>query len=407
MRQSELFTKTLRDAPKDEEAINAKLLIRGGFVDKVMAGVYTLLPLGLRVFKKIEGIIREEITDIGAQELLMPSLHPKANWEKTGRWEAVDDLFRFTSYYTKTDLVLSGTHEEIIAPLAKKFVASYRDLPFAAFQIQNKFRDEKRARSGLLRGREFVMKDLYSFHADEHDLDRYYEIVKDAYARIFERVGIGGETYLTYASGGTFSKYSHEFQTITDAGEDVIYLCPDCRVAVNKEILSEQKTCPNCGRSDLEEKKATEVGNIFKLKTKYSAPFALTYKDKEGKEQEVMMGCYGIGLQRLMAVAVERFHEEKGIIWPVAIAPFAVHLIELQGASGKKIYEDLKKKGVEVLYDDRELSAGEKFADADLIGIPWRAVVSPKTGAKIELKARREEKNELVSLDAMLKILKV
>src|SRR3989344_5110055 len=376
MRQSELFTKTKREAPKDEEALNARLLIRAGFVDKTMAGVYTFLPFGLRVFKKIENIIRKEMEALGGQEILMPALQPKQNWEETGRWANYDTLFKFTSFYSKTDYVLGPTHEEIISPLAKKFLISYRDLPKYVFQIQNKFRDEKRAKSGLLRGREFFMKDLYSFHKDEADLDKYYEKVKTTYQKIFKIVGLGDLTYLTYASGGTFSKYSHEFQTITPAGEDIIYICDKCGIAINKEIISEQNACPVCGNKNLKEEKAIEVGNIFKLKTKYSAPFNLKYKDEKGIENDVIMGCYGMGLNRLIGAIVEIHHNEKGIIWPEVVAPFKAHLMLLNNELGirnkaDKIYESLQKAGVEVLYDDRkEATTGEKFNDADLIGIP-------------------------------------
>lgn len=407
-----LFTKTKREAPKDEESINAQLLIRAGFVDKLIAGVYTFLPLGIRVFKKIENIIREEMVAIGGQEVLMPSLHPKQNWEITGRWETLDSLIRFTSYYSKIDYALGPTHEEIVSPLLKKFIFSYKDLPTAVFQIQNKFRDEKRAKSGLLRGREFFMKDLYSFHTDEKDLDVYYEKASKAYEKVFKRAGLGDLTYMTYASGGSFSKYSHEFQTLSAAGEDTIYICNKCRIAVNKEIIGEQNECPKCGNKNLQEEKAIEVGNIFKLKTKYSQPFGLSYKDRNGKENDVVMGCYGIGLNRLMGTIVEIFHDEKGIIWPEAVAPFQVHLINLSQsgnsqAQSEKIYAGLQKAGVEVLYDDRaDATAGEKFNDSDLIGIPFRAVVSDKTGDKIEVKKRSEKDSKLISEEDFVKILK-
>ncbi|MBI2623358.1 MAG: prolyl-tRNA synthetase [Candidatus Liptonbacteria bacterium] len=405
MLQSQLFTKTRRNAPKDEEALNAQLLARGGFVQKLMAGVYSFLPLGLRVLRKIETIVREEMVGIGGEELSLPVLHPKANWSTTGRWETYDTLFRFTSHYSKNDYVLGPTHEEVIAPLAQQFIFSYQDLPRYVFQIQTKFRDEKRAKSGLLRGREFLMKDLYSFHRDDADLDAYYEKVQAAYARVFARVGLGDDTVLTFASGGSFSKYSHEFQTLIPSGEDTMYLCEKCRVAVNKEIIKEQPTCPSCGGAKLEEKTGAEVGNIFKLKTKYSAPFGLQYKDEKGAMHDVLMGCYGIGISRLMGVVVERFHDEKGILWPASIAPFSVHLLELNGASATGLYSALQKRGVDVLYDETERSAGEKLTDADLLGVPLRAVVSPKTKGKIELKRRDSEKAELVSEEELLKLL--
>ncbi len=419
MHQSKLFTKTKKEAPKDEEAINAQLLIRAGFVDKVMAGVYTFLPLGFRVLKNIENIIREEMIKIGGQEILMPTLQPKENWVKTGRWDSLDVLFKIKGTEEK-EFALGATHEEIITPLARKFVFSYQDLPLYIFQIQNKFRNELRVKSGLLRGREFMMKDLYSFHTDEKDLDAYYEKVKAAYFKIFERCGIKDLTYLTLASGGTFSKYSHEFQTLADSGEDVIYICNKCKLAVNKEIKNETAKCPDCGSKDFKEEKAIEIGNIFKLVTKYSTPFELKYKDEKGKENEVMMGCYGIGLGRLMGAIVEIFHDDKGMIWPEEVAPFKAHLINL-GKSDKtkkfadKVYDSLsseafgeggQKSGIEILYDDREdVSAGEKFADADLIGLPYRLVVSEKTGENIEIKKRSEDGVKLVGEKELIKLL--
>ena len=408
MRQSELFAKTQKQIPKDEEAINAKLLIKAGFIDKTMAGVYTFLPLGWRVFKKIENIIRQEMETLDGQEILMPTLQPKTNWEKTGRWETYDSLFKFTSFYTKTELVLGPTHEEIISPLMAKFISSYKDLPKYVFQIQNKFRDEPRAKSGLLRGREFFMKDLYSFHKNEANLDEYYEKTKKSYEKIFKMFGLDKLTYLTFASGGTFSKYSHEFQTLTPAGEDTIYICDKCKIAVNEEIINEQNACPLCGNKNLRKEKAIETGNIFKLKIKYSQPFGLGYKDEKGDKHDVIMGCYGMGLNRLMGTIVEIFHDEKGIIWPEKAAPFATHLIIIGNnqKNSDKLYQNLQKTEIEVLYDDRkDASAGEKFADADLIGIPYRLVISEKTGKKIEIKKRNETKTRLVSEKELIKLL--
>ena len=421
MRQSALFTKTRREAPKGEEAVNARLLIRAGYVDKVLAGVYSFLPLGFRVFQKIEAIIRESMEEIGGVELLLPALQPKANWELTDRFKTYDALFKFVSYYSKQDFVLGPTHEEIISPLMKRFILSYKDLPRAVFQIQTKFRDEARVKSGLLRGREFVMKDLYSFHADTADLDQYYENVMNAYKKIFDRVGIGEKTHLTFASGGSFSKYSHEFQTLTSAGEDEIYLCKQCAVAINKEIIKDQIVCPECKGGDLKKEKAVEVGNIFKLHTKYSDPFSLTYRSRAGKEQKVYMGCYGIGLNRLIGTIVELSHDTRGIIWPEAVAPFKIHLIRLGDSAtimklGEKVYADFSGESREddrqgsyaaVLYDDRnDASSGEKLIDADLIGIPWRAVLSEKTKGKIELKRRNENETKLVDAKELMRILR-
>ena len=414
MLQSQLFGKTLREPPKDETSANARLLVQAGYIDKLMAGVYSYLPLGLRVIKKIEQIIREEMNAIGGQELLLPALHPRESWEKTGRWETVDDLYKLIDSSGR-DFALGSTHEEIITPLAKRDIFSYRDLPLALYQFQTKFRMELRAKSGLLRGREFLMKDLYSFHADEQDFQSYYEKAKEAYKKIFNRVGLGNETVLTFASGGTFSKYSHEFQTITPAGEDTIHLCENCRVAVNEEIIDEQKTCPECGRarSELKIAKAIEVGNIFPLKTKFSDPFKLTYKDEQGGEKPVIMGCYGIGLGRVMGAIVEAHHDNEGICWPVAVAPYPIHLVRLGDEpeilkEADALYEKINKHGLEVFYDDRHISAGVKLKDADLMGLPLRVIVSVKTMAagKFEYKQRAGDKSALASdINALLKLL--
>jgi len=420
MLQSQLFTKTKREAPKDEESINAQFLIRAGFVDKLMAGVYTYLPLGLRVIKKIENIIREEMNAIGGQEIFMPALQPKENWMATGRWETMDDLYRLKDK-SEREFALGATHEEVVTPLAKKFIDSYKDLPMYLYQFQDKFRMELRSKSGILRGREFIMKDLYSFHTDEKDLDKYYKKAMKAYENVFEKSGLGDKTHITFASGGSFSKYSHEFQTLSEAGEDIIHICQKCGQAINKEIFGEVKVCPNCGGKDFEEAKAIEVGNIFKLGTKYSAPFNLKYKNEKGEEKDVVMGCYGIGLGRVMGTIVEVSHDDKGIIWPESVAPFKAHLISLaQSANSKaqaeKLYKTLsaygrstegrQNSGIEVLYDDRiEVSAGEKFADADLLGIPYRLVISDKTKGKIELKKRAESEAKLVDEEELVRIL--
>ncbi|PIP28204.1 MAG: prolyl-tRNA synthetase [Candidatus Moranbacteria bacterium CG23_combo_of_CG06-09_8_20_14_all_35_22] len=410
MRQSQLFTKTQKNAPKDEVSLNAQLLIRGGFVDKLSAGIYTLLPLGLRVIKKIENIIREEINSIGGQEIFMPSLHPKENWEITNRWKSLDEDMYKTKDSSDKEFVLAPTHEEVIIPLAKKFINSYKDLPFSAYQFQNKFRKEKRAKSGILRGREFIMKDLYSFHLTEEDLNSYYEKVDKAYLKIFERAGIGEKTYKTFASGGTFSKYSHEYQTLTQAGEDVIYICEKCHTAVNKEIIADvENKCPECGEKLSKTEKAVEVGNIFKNKDKYTLPFKVTAKNEKGEDILLLTGCYGIGLQRLMGTIVEVFNDEKGIVWPEAVAPFKVHLISLsQNEEAQKIYDDLEKNNIEVLFDDREISAGEKFADSDLIGIPYRIVISKKSleNGGAEIKKRNEKESRIIKIEDITRKLK-
>jgi len=404
MKLSQLFTKTRRNVSKDEESTNAELLIRGGFINKEMAGVYSYLPLGFRVLKKIENIIREEINVLGGEEILMPTLTSIENYKITGR-EKMDILFK-TKLHSGADFFLNQSHEEVVVPLVKQFVNSYKDLPFYVYQIQNKFRNEPRAKSGLLRAREFIMKDLYSFHSNEKDLDLYYEKVAKAYFTIFKKIGLN--PILTFASGGTFSKYSHEFQVITEAGEDEIYLCKKCNIAVNKEIIEEQKVCPKCKNKNLEPNRAIEVGNIFKLNTKFSEPFGLLFKDKNGKDQTVIMGCYGIGLGRAMGTVVEASHDEHGIIWPKEIAPYQAHLIALsKDKKAEKLYHDLQKSGSEILYDDRDVSAGEKFADCDLIGCPVRIVVSDRTLEKdsVEVKYRDKDKIEFVKIDKIVEIL--
>ncbi|MDD3480632.1 MAG: His/Gly/Thr/Pro-type tRNA ligase C-terminal domain-containing protein [Patescibacteria group bacterium] len=406
MKFSTLFTKTKKDIAKTD-SVNAELLIRGGFVDQLSAGVYTYLPLGLRVLRKIENIIRDEMNKAGGQELLMPAMHPKWNWQQTGRWDSLDVLFKVVGQLSGDEMALGPTHEEVITPLASKFMFSYKDLPKYVYQIQDKFRDEARPKSGLLRTREFLMKDLYSFHTDEKDLDKYYTVMEEAYSNIFASCGIGKETVLTYASGGSFSKYSHEYQTICETGEDTIYLCAKCNVAVNKEIITEQKTCPECGNKALTEKKAIEVGNIFKLKDKFSKAFGFKYTGKDNKEKYVEMGCYGIGLGRVLATIVEVSHDDRGIIWPESVAPYDVHLVDINGTKKetKEIHKKLTEAGLEVLWDDREESAGVKLSDADLLGIPERIVVSSKTikAGKIELKKRDSDKEELLSLADYLK----
>lgn len=414
MKQSKLFTKTRKEAPTDEVSKNAELLIRGGFVHKEMSGVYSYLPLGLRVLKKIENIIREEMNKVGGQEVLMSSFQPKDNWEKTGRWEMMTDLYKVGDSSGK-EVALGPTHEEIVVPILKNFVSSHKDFPVAVYQIQNKFRMELRAKSGMLRGREFIMKDMYSFHTSKEDFEKFYEKMKDVYKTVFTRAGIGHLTYMTFASGGTFSKYSHEFQTITSAGEDTIYVDEESGTALNKEVMNDEVLSQlNLQREKLVEHRAIEVGNIFDLKTKYSEPFDLSFTDPKGKKHIVLMGCYGIGLGRLMGTVVEVLADDKGIIWPKSIAPFSVHLLALSEdemvlAEADKIYESLLKAGVEVLFDDRaDTSAGEKFSDADLLGIPFRAVVSLRSLKEkgIELKKRNEEKGKIVTLDELLKILK-
>ncbi|OGZ52822.1 MAG: hypothetical protein A3B25_01040 [Candidatus Ryanbacteria bacterium RIFCSPLOWO2_01_FULL_48_26] len=400
MLQSKLFTKVSRNAPKGEVAVNAQLLERGGFIYKNSAGVYSFLPLGWRVMQNIARIIREEMDAIGGQEIFMPALVEKKYLEATGRFDVPVGFDAIEKGSEKPNFSLGWTHEEVLTAIAARFVSSYNDLPFAAYQIQTKFRNEARAKSGLLRGREFMMKDLYSFHASEEDLNQYYEKVAVAYHKIFSRVGV--KAIYTLAAGGDFTlKNTHEFQVVADVGEDIIYLCRKCGYAENKEIskLASQSKCPACD-GEIEEKKSIEVGNIFPLGTKYSEAFNLNFTDTNGDKKLVVMGSYGIGLGRLMGTVVELYHDDGGMQWPEAIAPYAVHLLELNGAKGEQLYASLQGKGVQVLYDDRDMSAGQKLVESDLIGIPWRLVVSPKLSGKAEIKYRKNERPEIVRADA-------
>lgn len=412
MKYSNLFGKTSKTVQADADSANAKLLTQGGFVAKQMAGVYNYLPLGLRVLNKIQNIIREEMNAAGGNEILMPAMTQESSYAQTGR-DKMDILFHLQGK-DESELVLNPTHEEVVTPLAQKYVFSYRDLPVAVYQIQNKFRNEPRAKSGLLRGREFNMKDMYSFHVSKEDADKYYEKVKEAYFKVYKRLGVGDITVLTYASGGMFSKYSHEFQTMAEVGEDTIYICEKCQVAINKEIIDEQKNaCPQCGNKKLTERQAIEVGNIFKLGDKFSQPFGFVFKDSDGQDKPVEMGCFGMGPSRLMGALVEVFHDEKGIIWPKSVAPYAVHLVSL-GADenvkkeAEKLYEKLIDKSVEVLWDDRDASAGEKLVDADLIGIPIRLVVSKKTleQKSVEVKERNKNEAELYKFSSLLRTIR-
>lgn len=404
MRQSQLFTRIERNAPKDEATLNAQLLVRAGFVSKLMAGVYSYLPLGLRVLRKIENVVREEMNAIGGEEILMPQLHPKSIWKTTGGWDKIDVLFKLKSR-TDKEYALGQSEEEVVAPLVMKYVTTYKDLPRAVYQIHWKFRDELRSKSGLLRGIEFFMKDMYSFHEDQVDFERFYAIAKKAYLRVFERFGLVAK--VTEASGGAFSeKISYEFMVLTDAGEDDILYCNECEFCVNVEIAKqkEEEHCPVCKNGTLAKAKASEVGNVFDLGQKYGKDFDLTVAGRDGGKRYPMMGCYGLGISRLMGVIAEKCNDEKGLIWPEPAAPFRAHLLALAGADGAKAYESLQKAGIEVLYDDRDLSAGEKFAEADLIGIPWRLVVSPKLGEKIEIKKRDEKEIKIAEINEVIKI---
>jgi prolyl-tRNA synthetase len=410
MRQSQLFPKTRKEAPKDAESVNHKLLVRGGFIDQLMSGSWTLLPLGLRVITKINQIIREEMNAVGGEELLMPLLHPKEIWSETGRWDKADEIMYKLTDSRKKEYVLSFTHEEIVMDLLRKNIKSYQDLPVAVYHFSTKFRNEPRARSGILRGREFMMKDLYSAHVGERDMMEYYEKVKDAYVKIFKRLGFNFK--VVEASGGVFTdKHTHEFQVLNANGEDTVFACNKCDYAVNKEIFEgkENESCPKCEEGKIEKLEGVvEVGNIFPLGTWYAERMHVYYADEKGLKKPVWFASYGIGPTRVLGTLVEVNHDEKGIIWPKAVAPFDVHLIELPGANNvKEIYANLKEKGVGVLWDDREISAGEKFGDADLIGIPVRLVVSERNGDKIEWKERISDKTKILSLEEVISRLKI
>ena len=411
MRQSELFTKTRKESPTDEVSRNAELLIRAGFVHKEMAGVYSYLPLGLKVLKKIENIIRDEMEQVGGMEMKTSILQDKAVWEKTNRWDDNEvDIWFKTKLKNGGEVGLSWSNEENFANILKQYVSSYKDLPLYLYDFKDILRNETRSKSGILRGREFYWKALYSFSRDEAEHNVFYEKMKTAYQNIFRRVGIGHMTYLTFASGGAFSKYSHEFQTITSAGEDTIYVSGGSAIAVNREVMEDEVlTGLGLEKDKLVEHRAIEVGNIFTLGTGKSEALELYYADKSGEKKLVFMGSYGIGLGRLLGTVVEVLSDDKGIIWPESIAPFAVHLLALGDddavlEESNKVYKGLQKSGIEVLFDDRkEISAGEKFSDADLLGIPYRAVVSARSikDGGIELKKRTEEKGKIVPLEEL------
>jgi len=414
MLQSKLFTKTKKEFPADETSNNARFLIQAGYIFKEMAGVYSLLPLGVRVIQKIENIIREEMNKIGGLEMKTSILQNKEVWEKTGRWDdnAVDNWFKST-LKNGSEVGLSFTNEEAYANIMKSYISSYKDLPVYPYDFKSIFRNEARSKSGVMRGREFYWKALYSFSKDKEEHDRFYEKAEEAYRNVFEKVGLGEKTYLTFASGGTFSKFSHEFQTLSEAGEDTVYVDFEKKIAVNKEVLTDEILEDlELDKEKLVEKKAIEVGNIFTLGYKFSDPIDLKYKNKEGEEEGVFMGSYGIGITRLMGTIVECFSDEKGIVWPESVSPFKVHILSLFRSEeneafhvAKNLYEKLSARGVEVLFDDREnKTPGEKFSDADLIGLPWRVVVSEKSLAAggIEIKKRNEDESKIISIEEFL-----
>lgn len=409
MKRSDSLIKTYKETPADSDSINAAFLTRASFIEKHAAGVYALLPLGLRVYSKIENIVREEMNAVLGQEILMNVLQPKELWDETDRWEGMSEvMYQFKDVRGK-DIGLGATHEEQVVDIARHHISSYKDLPLSLYQIQTKFRNEPRAKSGLLRGREFIMKDMYSFHLDDADFESYYQKVIKAYFRVFERCGITAK--LVEASGGVFSEFSHEFQTLSDTGEDTIYHCDKCDFAQNKEIakVSGGDKCPKCDGKIIEAH-SIEVGNIFPLGDKYTKAMNLKVLDKNGKEISPIMGCYGIGLTRVLGTIVEIFHDNDGILWPDSVAPFTVNLISLgKNQTAEKIYASLIDAGVEVLYDDRDdVTAGEKFADADLIGCPIKIVVSERAenAGGVEISDRKKTKTEIVKEDGVLDYIK-
>lgn len=416
MRLSQLFTKTRKEVPADETAKNAQLLIKAGFIHKEMAGVYAYLPLGLRVLNNVVEVIREEMNVIGGQEIQMTGLQPKELWEKTDRWDdaKVDNWFK-TTVQGGSEVGLGFTHEEPITNMMKGFVSSYKDLPAYPYQFQTKFRNEMRAKSGLMRGREFLMKDLYSLSRTEAEHNAFYEKIGNAYMRVFDRLGIGAITHKTFASGGTFAKFSHEFQTLSEVGEDTIYVHEGKHLAINKEVFTDEVLADlGLHKDELVEKTAVEVGNIFTLGTRFSEPLGLTFSDESGTQQLVFMGSYGIGPSRLVGLLAEHFADDKGLVWPENIAPAKVYLARLANipsvvSAADDLYKGLTDAGIGVLYDDRDMRPGEKFADADLLGIPYRVVVSERTIKvnKHELKKRTESESQSLSAEELIKTLAV
>lgn len=415
MRTSQLFTKTRKHAPSDETAINAQLLIKAGFVHKEMAGVYAFLPLGKRVLDNIAQIIREEMNAVGGQEVQMTTLQPKDIFEKTDRWDdkKVDNWFK-TKLANGTELGMGLTHEEPIVDALSDYMQSYKDLPVSVYQIQSKFRNELRAKSGLLRGREFLMKDMYSFSRDQAQHDEVYEQIAAAYVRVFDRLGIGNFTYRTYADGGIFTRrFSHEYQTLSDVGEDTIYVDEAKKIAVNEEVYTDENLEKmGLKKEDLVQKRAVEVGNIFPLESKYTDALDVYYIDENGKQQSIIAGCYGIGVSRLVGMLAEHFSDEKGLVWPEAVAPFKVYLARLGNddavvAEADKLYNNLTAAGVTVLYDDSDKRPGEKFADSELMGIPYRVVVSGRTveGGAHELKGRTQAEAQVLGAEEIVKTL--
>ncbi len=371
-----------------------KIAVKGGYIYQTFQGGYTLTPLGWSVVRKIENIIREEMNAIDGQEMLMPVVCGADLWKETGRYDSMDNIAKFKSR-SGADYVICPTHEEVVTDYARSVIKSYRQMPFMVYQIQTKFRDELRVRAGLIRTREFIMKDGYSFHETQEDLEKYYKRCFDAYYKIYKRCGLKNVTDVMSATGDMGGKIAHEFQLINEMGEDTLYIC-DCGFRANKELEETDSTvCPKCGKT-LNKVRGIEIGNIFQLGKKYTDSMHMTYTAEDGTEKTPIMGCYGIGVSRVMAAIIEESADDNGPIWNMETAPFAVEVIGLTDKEGKtlpkaeEIYNNLKSAGVEVLLDTRDNRAGEKFADADLISAPIRLIVSAKNMAQnqIEVKYR-------------------
>ena len=415
VRLTQLFTRTSKSHPSDETALNAQLLIRAGYVHKEMAGVYSYLPLGLAVVENIKQIVREEMDAIGGQELIMSSLQPKETWEATDRWddEKVDIWFK-SKLKNGTDVGFGWSHEEAIIKMMKNHLSSYKDLPANVYQFQTKMRNELRSKSGVMRGREFVMKDMYSCSTDKQMHENFYNQTITAYHRSFARMGIGEDTFLTFASGGAFTEFSHEFQTICLAGEDIVYLSRDKKIAINEEVMMDEVLDKlELKRSELEQVKTAEVGNIFDFGTIKSEQTDFTFTNESGQKQLVHLGSYGIGITRLVGVIAERFSDQNGLVWPVSVAPAVVYIARIGDDKpvadlADDIYNTMQSQQISVIYDDRDVRPGEKFGDADLLGIPFRVVVSNKTieSQEFEVKDRMSGESTRLAKDNLLETIK-
>jgi prolyl-tRNA synthetase len=402
MRHTNIFTKTRKEYPKDELAKNAQILIKAGYVHKEMAGVYAYMPFGIRVLENIKKIARSEMNDMSGQEMVMSSLQKKETWESTDRWnDANVDIWFKSELKNGTEIGFGWSHEEPITEMMKSFITSYKDLPIYTYQFQTKFRNELRAKSGIMRGREFVMKDLYSYSKNKEDHEIFYNKMIEAYKSFYEKVGLGKDTFVTVASGGVFTKnISHEFQTICDAGEDIVYIDREKNTAYNEESIEESKI----DVSDLEKVKTAEVGNIFSFGIDKCEQMGLMFMDADGVNKPVTLGSYGIGLTRVMGVIVEKYADEKGLVWPKNIAPYYIEIVSLSRENGDRVYEESQKiynalkDKYEVLLDDRNITAGSKMFDADLYGIPLQIIIGDKSLVKGCVEIKNRQSGEVVEV---------